>query len=97
VDWRKIVFAEVVSLFASTKSVTVAAYAIPTSAARAFQPRRASGRRIRSVTAAIPDRKLATCQLVSSHALIPAPPIENVNAAARTRSRAPAVETLIRG
>src|SRR5512134_2149324 len=38
--------------------------------------------------AAIPDRKLATCQLVRSHALIPAPPTEKRSAAARTDKRA---------
>jgi hypothetical protein len=40
------------------------------------------------ISAATPERKLAICQLVSEHALIAAPPVENSNAVSRICSRA---------
>src|SRR5690606_125887 len=42
-----------------------------------------------TASAAIPERKLATCQLVRSVALIAAPPVEKRAAAARSRRRLP--------
>ena len=84
-DCRKIEFAAVVSLLASTNRITVAAYASPTSTVRRDKPRRAAGTNSRIAAAAIPERKLATCQLPSAQALIAAPPVENSKAANKTR------------
>jgi len=82
------VLADVVSLLASTKRMTVAAYASDGSATRGAQNRRAAGMRIQTTMAAMPERNEATCQEVSAQALIPAPPTEKSRAAARTCKRA---------
>jgi hypothetical protein len=79
---RKIVLADVVSLLATTKRISVAAYATDTSAVRGRMPRRASGSIRASATAAIPDRTHATCQPVIAVALMTAPPVEKRTAAA---------------
>ena len=56
---------------------------------RQFHPRRAAGTSSNSATAAIADRKQATCHAVNDEALIAAPPVENSAAAARIAKRAP--------
>ena len=54
---------------------------------RHVQARRAPGSTIHNVTAAIPDRSAAICQLPSEQALIAAPPVEKRNAAAKSNNR----------
>ena len=54
---------------------------------RDVQTRRASGSRSHSVTAAIPDRRPAICQLPNEQALIAAPPVEKRNAATKSNNR----------
>ncbi len=49
--------------------------------------RLASGTSSATLTAAIPDRKQAICQLVSEQAFIAAPPVENRKAAANSNKR----------
>ena len=78
---------DVVSLVASTKKTSVPAYAIPIRKMRGRQIRRASGKSAVTLRAAIPLRKQAICQLVSEHALIAAPPVENRKAAANSNRR----------
>ena len=85
--WRNTALAAVVSLFAATKVTKVSAWTTPTSMARQ-ETRRAAGTNASSMSAAMPARKLATCQLVKVVALIAAPPVENRNAASRTSRRA---------
>ena len=80
-------FAAVVSLFARTKRIIVVAYAAPTAIARGPGIRRAAGTIARTASAAIPDRKLATCHPVRAQALIAAPPVEKSAAAARISRR----------
>src|SRR2546423_14670051 len=63
---------------------------------RHVQARLASGIRIHSVTAAIPDRKAAICQLPNEQALIAAPPVEKRNAAAKSNNRFRVLETTAR-
>jgi hypothetical protein len=49
--------------------------------------RRASGNSSATLSAAMPERKQAICQLPSEQALIAAPPVENRKAAANSRKR----------
>src|SRR5688572_7598087 len=79
--------AEVVSLFAATNDTMVPAYAADTGNTCHDHPRRAAGRRRSTTSAATPERKLATCQLVSAVALIAAPPVEKSSAAPRISRR----------
>src|SRR5215218_631512 len=85
--------AEVVSLFAATNSTMVPAYATETGSTCHDHARRAAGRSRSTVSAATPERKLATCQLVSAVALIAAPPVEKSRAAARISRRLRVVAT----
>src|SRR5262249_41646919 len=89
VDWRKMAAADVVSLVAMTKQTSVAAYANAAGRRSRRSPRRASGTRRASASAATPERKLATWKAVSVVILIAAPPVEKRSAAARTDRWAP--------
>src|SRR5688572_17606062 len=90
------VLAEVVSLFASTNSTSVAAYAIATSPVRSRAPpvpsRRASGKNTQIASAATSDRNPATCQLLNAADLMAAPPVENSKAAPRICIRGQALD-----
>jgi hypothetical protein len=68
----------------------VAAYAQPTSADRQLRPRHAVGKKTRRATAAMAERRLATCPPVKDVILTAAPPVENSNAAVRTIIRSAA-------
>ena len=96
VDCRKIALAAVVMRLASTKKIMVAAYAAATGTMDHVQRRRASGSTATSTSAAIPERKLATCQALSVMALMAAPPVENSRAALTSRSRLRTGEDSIR-
>jgi hypothetical protein len=85
---RKIVLAAVVSLFASTNKIIVAAYPTPTTAGIFPKPRRAAGSMRSTAIAATAERNDATCQPVRCVALIAAPPLENKIAAAKIARRA---------
>jgi hypothetical protein len=82
------VLAAVVSLFARTKRIIVAAYPTATVAASLPNPRRAAGNIRSTATAATAERNEATCHPVSSVALIAAPPVEKRIAAVRIATRA---------
>src|SRR5688500_9310473 len=85
--------AEVVSLFAATNSTMVPAYATATGRMRHDHPRLAARNSRNPESAATPERKQATCQLVSAVALIAAPPVEKSSAAPRISRRLRVVAT----
>jgi len=87
VDCRKIAFAAVVSLAASGKRISVAAYAKAAGSSFQLQPLRAEGIKRSRTGTAIKHRKLATCQDVNALPLIAAPPVENSTAAASSIRR----------
>src|SRR3954467_2761183 len=87
--------AEVVSLFAATNITIVPAYATATGSTCHDHPRRAARSNRNTVSAATPERKLATCQLVSAVALIAAPPVEKSSAAPRISRRLRVVATVL--
>src|SRR5581483_9284827 len=78
---------DVVSLVETTNNTRVAAYASATSHVRRRQTCRDSGRKMNNASAAIPERKPATCQSESEHPLMAAPPVENRKAARKRKSR----------
>src|ERR1039458_2106133 len=80
-------FAAVVSRFAMTNAISVAAYAAATGAMRKFQPRRGWGITASKTSAATAERKQATCQPVRDADLMAAPPVENRIAAATSSNR----------
>src|ERR1700687_2974645 len=94
VDCRKIVFAAVVNLLPATNTIIVDAYAAPTMTGRHVQRLRASGSISSNASAAIAERKLATCQLDSVHALMPAPPVEKRTAAPKSCKRGTGAEDI---
>src|SRR5215217_2560497 len=85
--------AEVVSLFEATNITMVPAYVTATGSTCHDHPRRAARSSRNTVSAATPERKLATCQLVSAVALIAAPPVEKSSAAPRISRRLRVVAT----
>src|ERR1041385_6078024 len=82
------VFALVVSLFASTKRVRQGGYATLGTSVRQVHPRRDSGARRSTATAAMAERRQATCAPVSVVSLIAAPPVEKIIAAPTAPHRA---------
>lgn len=96
-DCRNIALADVVDRLAKTKRTSVAAYATPIEKLRHVQQRRASGSNIQRLTAAIPDRNPAICQLDNEHDLMAAPPVEKRKAAANRSSRFTAFDELVSG
>src|SRR5688572_30052808 len=88
-------FAAVVSLFASTNSTTVAAYASATSHERREGQLRASGNTATRTSAATKDRPPASCQADASLSLIATPAVDQSPAAPRIISRATRGEVIL--